>query len=197
MAIKSVTVSTEEVPWNMYPPGWPETLKLNYQENAQNIVQTAEVANEANVTSNKQKDRNDEQDLLISENTAAIEKNALDIEKNAEDIKSNSDSNSEVKGDLEAHENSISAHGVTGNNVGTLDYASTTTGGVVLSSVNIQPVTLLSVNVTGAPDDYDKVYIQNLADAINDLATNQQAIAAKIESMLDAQKDAKQMQPNP
>lgn len=196
MADKVATVNSEDIPWNQYPKDWPEVIKLDYQEKTKNIVDIADVANDANATSQEQKRRNDEQDIVISRNTNEIESNSKLIAENTKGIENNSNDNAETKRALEEHEGSISAHGVKGNNVGTEDYASSGVGGVVLSAVNIKPVSLRTVSVNSAPDNYDKEYIQKIADAINDLSANQQAIASKIEEVLNAQKDAKQMQPD-
>ena len=130
MAINQVSIEQEELQWNQMPDNWSQTVKLDYQNKTNGLNGVAEVANEANRTASDEANRNADQDKAIelnrkniletsskvsvlsqsvTKNTAAIGENKQAIETNASNLKT--------------HEELNSAHGVTGNNVGTEDFA--------------------------------------------------------------------------
>lgn len=106
---------------------------------------------------------------------------------------------------LTNHENLTSAHGVTGNNVGTEDFATDLIGGVVLlaelvsDAVNsTQTITL--TDIAAAPSAYDQTYTQTLADMANDtkakhnqLVIDLNAVVTQLNDLIAKSKTAKQM----
>ena len=113
----------------------------------------------------------------------------------------------EVDSDLDAHIADDAAHGVTGNNVGTLDYASAGTGGVVLRAVKVtdavdSTVSVDSPDATAAPIAYDQAQIQAIVTLanetkgdVNQLVTDVNAAIAQLNAFILANQNAKQMAP--
>lgn len=108
--------------------------------------------------------------------------------------------------DLDAHEALASAHGVTGNNVGTEDYAQTAIGGVVLladlvANVSATTTAIATADVGAAPATYDQTYadqqtalINECKAKINSLINNDVLdLITQFNDLLQQMKDAKQM----
>lgn len=193
--VKQATVSLEEIQWSLLPESWSLLLKEDWQNKTTGLNETAEVANEANVTANNEKDRNDTQDEVIESNTndlklvnnkvAGIDKKVkdidIDVEQNKQDIATN-------KQNLEDHENETSAHGVIGNNVGTEDYCTDSIGGVVLLAANISELTTYSA--PAAPAAYDQTEEQAFRDGVQDELNK---LINKVNELIQGQIAAKQM----
>ena len=144
----------------------------------------------------------DDQTDKIEKNTQDIETNKENIETNAENLANhinkesgahaasaisydNTDSGlvaedsqaaiDEGDFDLKTHEALTSAHGVTGNNVGTEDYASSSIGGVVLEAANVVDAIESTVSVD-SPDATDLATVITLANEtkadLNQLVTD-------------------------
>lgn len=134
----------------------------------------------------------------IETNAANIANNATDIDTNATNIQTNADN-------FEAHDTSDSEHGVTGDNVGTEDFAQTLIGGVVLLADLVTDVaqtssTIATADVGLAPATYTQVYAQEQTDLINelkatvnDLVTDTTDLVTQFNELLANMKTAKQM----
>jgi hypothetical protein len=93
------------------------------------------------------------------------------------------------------HINSNSAHGVTGFNVGSEDYCSATTGGVVLlaGAVTDAPdstVNILTADVGAAGATYSQAYAQQQTDLINELKAAVNQLATDLNACIEAGNDA-------
>ena len=197
--VKQANISLEEVQWSLLPGDWPLILKEDWQNKTTGLNETAEVANEANVSANNALDANEQQDIEIGKNkegikevssnlsrlTSVVAENKSNIEKNTQSIADNAQN-------LTDHENETSAHGVTGNNVGTEDYAQELVGGVVLIAANLAELTHSFSSLPNAPADYDQTYIQSVVDAVNSLGTQQGDIITLLNQVISTQVAAKQ-----
>lgn len=107
---------------------------------------------------------------------------------------------------LDTHEALTTAHGVTGNNVGTEDYAQTALGGVVLladlvTDVSATTTVIGTADVGAAPAAYDQAYadqqtalINECKAKINSLINNDVLdLITQFNDLLQQMKDAKQM----
>lgn len=113
----------------------------------------------------------------------------------------------EVVSDLDTHEALETAHGVTGDNVGTEDFASSLVGGVVLLAANVDDavastVSVTSPDATAAPVVYDQTDAQTAVTLVNELKadltqviTDFNAVTAQLNAFLAANQTAKQMSP--
>ena len=127
------------------------------------------------------------------------------VDKNTADIIINKDAITLVKGDLDTHEANDSAHGVTGDNIGTGDYAQAAIGGAVLLSSLVDDAIDSTVSVDApdasvAPAAYNQVQIQELVTLSNDLksdvnqlTTDLNAVVTQLNDMIAKSKLAKQM----
>ena len=143
----------------------------------------------------------------ISTNATNIATNVTNIGTNTTNIGINATGISTNASNLTTHENDTSAHGATGNNVGTLDYASAGTGGVVLRAVKVtnavdSTVSVDSPDATVAPLVYDQAQIQTIVTLanetkgdVNQLVTDVNAAIAQLNAFLLANQNAKQMAP--
>lgn len=203
MSVKQANVSLEDIQWGLLPESWTQLIKEDWQNKTNGINETAEVANEANVTANNEKDRNDTQDSSINENSKSIllvEKKvsvidrkvsdiAIDVDKNKNDIASNKQEIDTNKQNLEAHEQLDSAHDVTGDNVGSEDYAQELIGGVVLLAGNIAE--LNTYTAPSAPAAYDQVEEQAFRDGVQGEINK---LISKVNELIQGQITAKQME---
>ena len=99
-----------------------------------------------------------------------------------------------VSQSLSNHMNSRQQHGANGDIVGNLDYASPTTGGVVLQAQNVAVNDIVYPDEIGtAPDTYDQGYTQTLANAVNATVGNQKVINSKLNDIITALTTAKIM----
>lgn len=108
--------------------------------------------------------------------------------------------------DLGEHLGDESAHGVTGQNVGTLDYCTASTGGVVLLAAAVTNAASSTVAITGGlaatGATYSQAYAQLQTDKINELCTDLtqvvtdlNATISKLNALLAASRTAKQLAP--
>ena len=200
MAVKQVTIVSDEIQLNMLPVDWSFAVKEDWQNKTDGLSETAEVANEANVSADDQRARNDEQDISIEKNTESIKEVGFrlaqvssDVSDNTIAIQANTDNIAQVTTDLSDHESASTAHGSTGEIVGTDDYCTEILGGTVNLAALIADLTPVSISVASAPAAYDQAYAQQQTDAINSLATSVNDIITKVNAILDGQKTAKQM----
>lgn len=110
---------------------------------------------------------------------------------------------SSVITDLASHEAQQSAHGATGDIVGTGDYCTLTTGGTVLMAAFLGPSPTSTLLVTSTPTAPSAAYVQTEAVSwvavINELKTDfnalvdaHNALVGKLNAVISTQKDAKQ-----
>ncbi|MCB1725752.1 MAG: hypothetical protein KDJ39_18870 [Gammaproteobacteria bacterium] len=104
--------------------------------------------------------------------------------------------------DLLGHTADTSAHGVTGDNVGTQDFATLGTGGVVLLAAPVADADASTVSVdadsiNSAPPVYDQAWgadVQTLANEcktdINDLVGDVNAIRDQLNALMDSLRDS-------
>lgn len=106
--------------------------------------------------------------------------------------------------DLDAHIAAQSAHGATGDIVGTDDYASLTTGGTVLQANTVGDANLIIASVPAsigaAPLVYDQTYTDSQTAAINLLSASLFAVilglnsnATQFNNLLSSMRTAKQL----
>lgn len=136
------------------------------------------------------------QNSVILSQTA--DSNIGSIEQNAQNIQQNKDN-------LTDHEADTSAHGVTGVNVGTEDYAQSLIGGVVLlmdlvTDANTSIQTIVLPDIAAAPAAYNQAYIQTIADMTNDiklkhnqLLIDMNAAILQLNDLIAKSKTSKQM----
>ena len=152
----------------------------NIATNATNIAtNTANITtNTANIATNA---------TNIATNTTNIATNATNIATNATNITTNTTN-------LTNHEADNSAHGVSGDNVGTLDYCSLSVGGVALlcesrgnSSSTAEQVT--QANATVAPAAYNQAQIQTIVSLANDTKEKYNQLETDFQALLTAHND--------
>ncbi|AUR86914.1 hypothetical protein NVP1091O_11 [Vibrio phage 1.091.O._10N.286.52.B12] len=213
MSVKQASVQSEELPWGLLPESWPLLVKEDWQNKTNGINEVAEVANEANVTANNEAQTNANQDKaielnrsnisevdgkvsrltsVVSKNTSNISTNTKGIADNATGIAYNKQTGIDNADNLLAHEQSNSAHGVAGNNVGTEDYAQELIGGVVLTASALGELATSFNPVAVAPATYDQAHIQSMVDAINSLGSKQGDIITLLNQVITTQVAAKQ-----
>lgn len=186
------------------PEGWGQIVQLNYLAQLQATKVAADTATEANDTATQAKKEVDQQGSTITSIGETVSRQGQQIKLNTE--KSNNAARSansalqtanQVKRDLQDHEQDRSAHGVTGEIVGTEDYAQELVGGVVLLANKVEQLTANTVRVENAPETYDQTHEQSVVNAINSLASKQNDIIGKVNELIQALQDSKQMQSNP
>ena len=152
----------------------------NIATNAVNIATNATdiATNTANIATNA---------TNIATNAANISTNATNIATNATNITTNTTN-------LTNHEADNSAHGVSGDNVGTLDYCSLSVGGVALlcesrgnSSSTAEQIT--QANATVAPAAYNQVQIQTIVSLANDTKEKYNQLETDFQTLLTAHND--------
>lgn len=149
--------------------------------------------------------RVDQNEIDIATNATNIATNATNIATNASNIATNTSNITSVTNNFNAHNSSSSQHGVTGNNVGTGDFCTTSVGGVVelmaLVSDAIQSTqTIVLPDIAAAPATYDQAHIQTLVDMANDtkakhnqLVTDFNNAVTQLNELIANSKTAKQM----
>ena len=127
------------------------------------------------------------------------------VDKNTADIIINKDAITLVNGELDTHEANDSAHGVTGDNIGTEDYAKAAVGGAVLLSTLVADAIASTVSVDApdasvAPVTYSQTQMQevvtlanDLKSDVNQLTTDLNAAITQLNDMIAKSKLAKQM----
>lgn len=157
----------------------------------------AQVAqNSANITTNA----ND-----ISTNSGNIATNSSNIATNTTNIGTNTTNINNNTTAINSHIAATTAHGVTGSNVGTGDFAQTATGGVVflsdlVNNANSSAVSVTSPDATAAPVAYDQTQVQTIVTLanemkgdINQLVSDVNDAITQFNDLLQQMKDANQM----
>lgn len=157
---------------------------------------------QAGDTSNAQVDQNTQ---AIASNLSAIQQNASDINDLEGDVSTNTSNIATNTTNLSNHISSNSEHGVTGDNVGTEDYAQTLVGGVVLLAALVNDATQSTVSVA-SPDapvasaTYSQTDTQTTVDLVNEmkgdinqLVTDVNAAIDQLNDFIDKAKTARQM----
>ncbi len=141
----------------------------------------------------------------ISTNTGNITTNTSNIGTNTTNIGTNTTNITTNATNLTNHIADTSTHGVTGNIVGTTDFALTLTGGVVLLANNVadavqSTVTVTSPDATAAPAVYDQTDAQTAVTLVNELKadltqaiTDFNLVTAQLNAFLAANQTANQM----
>lgn len=212
MSVKQASVQTEELHWSQLPDSWPQIVKEDWQNKTNGINEVAEVANEANVTANSEVDKNKNQDKAIelnrksidnlSENVGSLNQrvslNSQGIATNKSGVAANKTATetnalaiTQNADNLNTHEQLNSAHGVTGNNVGTENYAQELIGGVVLLAGNIAELTAYTAPV--APAAYSQAEEQAFRDRVQSEVNK---LIGKVNELIQGQITAKQMANN-
>ena len=181
--------------------GWPDIMTDDYLTNLQNFIEIARNSddlleqveqNEANIIVNAANIATNADN--ITTNADNIATNADDISTNADDISTNADNIIIVADDLSDHELLNSAHGVTGDNVGTEDFAQPVVGGVVLLAALIADLTAIATaDIAAAPVAYDQVYTQSVTDLTNENKAKINEIVLKVNAIISGQISANQM----
>ena len=186
------------------PEGWGEVVQLNYLAQLQATAVAGETATKASDTATEAKQEVEKQSSTITSTSETVRLQGQQIKLNTE--KSNnavSSANSalqtanQTKQDLQTHEEDRSAHGVKGVIVGTEDFAQLDVGGVALLANKVEPLEANTVMVDDAPEAYDQTHEQSVIDAVRSLASKQNDIIGKVNELIQALQDAKQMQSNP
>jgi hypothetical protein len=181
--------------------GWPDIMTDDYLTNLQNFIEIARNSddllelveqNEANIIVNAANIATNADN--ITTNADNIATNADNITTNADDISTNADNIIIVADDLSDHELLNSAHGVTGDNVGTEDFAQPVVGGVVLLAALIADLTAIATaDIAAAPVAYDQVYTQSVTDLTNENKAKINEIVLKVNAIISGQISANQM----
>lgn len=177
---------------------WPDYIIEDQINKQQNIDTIAESTDTLEDTVKKNTNDISINTINISQNSEEIGVNAINISENTENIDINATS-------LESHENSNSAHGVNGNNIGTADFAQTTVGGAVLLAEKVADAVESVVSVTSpdaptAQGNYSQADTQTTADLVNELksdvnqlVTDVNLMIVQLNALLLAEQNAKQM----
>ncbi len=132
----------------------------------------------------------------ISDNADNITTNATNIGSNTTTIGTNSTNITNVTNAFNMHNGSSSQHGVTGDNIGTEDYAQSSIGGVVLLAALVADAVDSAVSVD-SPDATDLPTVLTLANEtkadVNQLVTDLNAVITQLNEFLANNKTAKQM----
>ena len=177
---------------------WPDHMVQDYIYKQQNIDIIARASGdlESQVETNT---------VNIQTNTDAITANTENISDNSDDIETNAENIATNATNLTNHESSTSAHGVTGDNVGTEDFAQSAIGGVVNLAVLVADAVSSATEITTAdigtaPVAYDQAYAQEQTDLINEckstinaLVTDTTSAINQLNALLLAEQNAKQM----
>ena len=131
--------------------------------------------------------------------------NEAQIITNTDNIVTNAQAIVDVADDLSDHEGDNTAHGVTGDNVGSEDFAVPLVGGVVLlaalvEDASVTAVTITTTDIGPAPATYDQTYTDEQTDLINEckatinnLVTDVTDLKDQLNAFLSANKTALQM----
>lgn len=156
-------------------PSWPEAMIDDYLYKQLNINSLGETT------------------IPLEEQVAL---NTKDIEVNKQDIETNKQAISLVNTELDTHESNDSAHGVTGKNVGTEDFSTSTIGGVSLIANLVTDAADSTVDVA-SPDAIDLATVITLANEtkgdVNQLVIDLNAAITQLNAFLASNKTAKQM----
>lgn len=131
-------------------------------------------------------DDNSEQ---VNNNTQAIAVNAQGIADNVTNITTNSSNISSLSTSLTNHTSSNSQHGVAGNNVGTENYAQSSTGGVVfimslVADAVDSTATVTEPDALDAPGTYSNIQIQGIVDLVNEIKSDHNQLVTDVNSAI-------------
>lgn len=141
----------------------------------------------------------------VAENTETNEAQQLEIDSNTTGVATNAGNITTVTDNFNTHDASNSEHGVTGDNVGTGDFAQTAIGGVVLLADLVadavdSAVSVDSPDATAAPAAYDQTQAQTVVTLanemkgdINQLVSDLNDAITQLNDLLQQMKDANQM----
>jgi hypothetical protein len=136
------------------------------------------------------------QEVSLQENENRIKTNEGDISTNATNISNNTGNITTVTTNFNNHDASNSEHGVAGDNVGTLDFATSGTGGVVNLAALVNDAVASAVSVT-SPDATDLPSVITLANEmkgdVNQLVTDLNNAITQLNDLIDKMKTANQM----
>jgi hypothetical protein len=182
---------------------------LNYLINITNVAEAGDSVSEvvdsntANISSNSILINNNASN--IASNLSLINANSDEIAVNVANIAANALAISSITTSINDHIADNSAHGVTGVNIGSEDYATELVGGAVLAMALVadavtSTAAVVFADIGAAPALYDAVYAQEQTDAINDLKSKHNALLLDLNAaitlfneLLASSKTAKQM----
>lgn len=181
------------------------TLAEQVAENtATNEAQQLEIdSNTAGVANNAA--TNATQQTEIDANTSTNATQQTEIDANTTGVATNASNITTVTDNFNTHDASDSEHGVTGDNVGTGDFAQTAVGGVVLLADLVADAVASTVSVdspdaTAAPATYDQTQAQTVVTLanemkgdINQLVSDLNDAITQLNDLLQQMKDANQM----
>jgi len=182
------------------------TLAEQVAENtATNETQQTEIdSNTAGVSNNAA--TNATQQTEIDANTSTNATQQTEIDANTAGVATNAGNITTVTNNFNAHDASNSEHGVTGDNVGTGDFAQTAIGRVVLLADLVADVAATTAviaipDVGPAPVAYDQAYADEQTDLINECKAKINSLInndvldliTQFNDLLQQMKDANQM----
>lgn len=178
---------------------WREKLTKDYAAVKGNIASTVSAAEGNAETLDVLTDRVDAIDLQIVEIIGRLDTAEGEIDTLQTDLADLTDT-------VDTHIAAESAHGATGNIVGTDDFCTDTVGGVVLLGAAVADATPSAVTspaaVAAAGAAYAQAYAQSQTDAINALSTavtqlvlDLNAVTTQLNSLLASERTAKQLAP--
>lgn len=160
--------------------GWPKMMTNDYLTNFANFAEIAM--------------KSDELVEVVEESEANILINAENIAVNVTNISANAYNITINAANLASHEALASAHGVTGDNVGNLDFAQSGVGGVVLLAALVADLaTIATADLLAAPATYNQAYTQLSANLTNENKAKINEIVLKVNEIIAGQITAKQM----
>lgn len=184
-------------------PNWSDGQIQDYLDKQEDINTLSEVSQTLQEQVDQNTATNESQQLEIDSNTAGVNNNAANIAQNAINLANlslvvaqNSLDITAVTDNFNTHNASSSQHGVTGDNIGTEDYAQTLTGGAVLLAELVNDAVDSTVSVD-SPDATDLTSVITLANEtkadVNQVVTDLNAAIAQLNDLLAKSKTAKQM----
>ncbi len=201
----TLKVTSEKLHASSLPDNWAPDVVEDWLNKTNDIVDTADAVNAQTETIESLAKENDEQQIAIESNTEL----ARSAQSAANSALSKSNENAAaievIATDLGDHEALDSAHGATGNNVGTEDYCTDIIGGVALLCELVNDAvestaTITTADIALAPAAYDQAYAETMRVMANDtkakhntLVTDLNSAVIQINDLLTKLKTAKQM----
>lgn len=193
-------------------PNWNDGQIQDYLDKQEDINTLSDASQTLQEQVDQNTSTNESQQLEIDSNTAGVNNNAANITQNAINIAANALNIAQNSLDITAvtnnfntHNASSTEHGVTGDNIGTEDYAQDTVGGAVLLAelVNDAVDSTVIVDNPDAPvaaATYSQADTQAHVDLTNELKTDVNQVVTDLNSaitqlndLLAKSKTAKQM----
>jgi hypothetical protein len=170
-------------------PGWSQRMVNDYFSKQSNINALAQISDTdaGQIIINKENI-----EILQGEMTALT----VIVTKNTADILINAAAIVVVQVNLDTHESSVSAHGVTGDNVGSGNFCTLTVGGVAMLSAAVVNATTSSVTVTAsdATDLPTVIALSNeLSADMTQLVTDVNGAIGTLNDLIQKLRDAKQL----